>query len=242
MRQWILIALLLMAGCAAPSDDKSPEELLSLSVAGLSGIDHYLFSGATGIAIADGNMPQPLTFKGVVEDHNRIRMSAGLNGSTGEGMPFHHPLKLLEHIQAHADTITLMPSQSGNRTATLRVELDGASARRQWSERLRGEFDKVAGTGRGNAKGKTALANQVNASTDLEREWRKEVDRSRRRLDEMLRTLNVQSTYTVIVDRVKMLPLRLQEQTQLHYEAGGEPYKESRKTDIRLRTLPEGRR
>ena len=46
-------SIILTTGCASPVDHKSPQELLSLSVAGLSGIDRYRFSGQTGIAAED---------------------------------------------------------------------------------------------------------------------------------------------------------------------------------------------
>lgn len=244
MKLSLLIALLLMAGCAAPSDHKSPEELLSLSVAGLSGIDHYTFSGSTGIAMADGGMPEPMSFQGVVVDHHRIRMNAG--GGRGAGtkvsMAAQHPLKLLENIQAQAGTVALMASESGNRTAVLQVELDQAAACRHWADRLRNEFNAVVNAGNSNVRKISARSSDNNASAALEREWSKEVDRSRRKLDGMLRTLKVQSTYIVIIDRVKMLPIRLQEQTMLQYESAGEPFQESRKSDIKLRMLPEGKR
>ncbi|MBW7474203.1 hypothetical protein K0T92_05560 [Paenibacillus oenotherae] len=241
MRKWIVAVLAIIAGCGAPSDDKTAEELLSLSIAGLSGIDHYTFSGVTGIAIADGSMPKPTTFEGTVEEHHRIQMKRGREPGTA---PMGSPYELLEQIQAGASSVVVVPSKSGSRTAVLRVEMDRTAALREWRERLRSDFDKVIhGTGTGmSAEGKAARMMQANKGAVLEREWQREINRSRRKLEEMLRTLDVQTAYTLVIDRKRMVPLRLQEQTVLHYEAGGEGHQESRETDITLRMLPDGKR
>ena len=227
-------AVALLAGCSTHSENRSPKELLSLAVSGLTGVDHYRFEGSTGISVKGGG-EKPVTFQGTVKDHNDIKVQTSSNAKLpGIG----HPLELLKDIEASARSTELVTERSGNRTAVLHIDADEAKAKKQWSDRIRGEFarleQQVPAMPRSAVK--QAGAGKDPRQAAFEREWKDELARSRSKLDRMLKTLKVKSSYTLIVDRTKLLPIRLQEHTELRYTADGAEQQELRKTDMRFAT------
>ncbi|WP_274650484.1 hypothetical protein [Paenibacillus humicola] len=229
-------AVLLLTGCASGSSGKTPKELLALSISGLTGVDHYRFAGTAAVSV-DGAEEQPVAFQGTVKDHNDIEVqTSGDKPVPGIG----HPLELLKSIEASASRTELAADRSGNRTAVLHIQADEAKTGKLWADRIRGEFARLerrvpALSGLQSLSG--GKGRELQAA--YEREWKQELDRSRARLDGMLKTLRVNADYTLVVDRTKLLPMRLQEHAELRYFADGAERSEVRTTDM---TFAAGKR
>ena len=135
-------SIIFTAGCASPVDHKSPQELLSLSVAGLSGIDRYRFSGETGIETEDRVEVKPTAFQGTVENHNQVQVKSNEVGAlTGI---IRNPLELLKQVQASAKKTELLNGESGERTAVLAITSDEKSAAKMWRNNLKEQFMQIA--------------------------------------------------------------------------------------------------
>jgi hypothetical protein len=223
-----------MPGCTSPADGQTANELLSLSVSGLSGVDRYAFSGMTGIATADAGVVTPISFQGLVEDHDRVRIQTdGDRSSIG----VIEPLDLLKQVQESAKKTKIINSESGVRTAMLLIEADDTVTRKYWRENIRSEFERLQRKAPEPSSGRIKARHHGASLTAFRKEWTEELKHSGRQLDQMLSTLRVHTTYKLLIDKTRMLPLRLQEHTVLHYRVGVAQMKESRNSDISFRTL-----
>ncbi|MBP3961145.1 hypothetical protein [Paenibacillus lignilyticus] len=239
--KWMTCCLIMITviGCNSAVDNKSPGELLSLSVSGLSGVDRYAFTGDTGIGLTGLSPIKAMTFQGTVENHNNVKVKANNPDSLGGSI---HPLDYLRQVENNAQTTELVPSESGNRTAVLRITSNEAKAKATWVQTLRDEFSvlekKVPAA---SASKNTMQRKQASgAEGSLEREWNEELSRSKAQLEAMLSTLRVQSSCRMVIDRKKLLPLQLEEKTTLQYKAEGQDRKESRVTKIVFTRLGGG--
>ncbi|UVI27862.1 hypothetical protein [Paenibacillus spongiae] len=235
MRTWRKAALLIigvaaLSGCQSTVRDKSPQEMLSLTVAGLAAVDRYTFTGTTSIYGADMGAAQPITFQGSVEDHKRIQVKS--NKDNEDIQITRQPFNLLKHIEATAATTELVAANSGERTAVLRIVPDKAASRRTWIKKQNEAFERLVkddeladGAGR-------KLSLKAGNRMSYEQERADEISRSRKQLAEMLNTLNVDTTYQLIIDRKRLLPLKLHEHTVLQYKADGKNQREERKSEL----------
>lgn len=223
-------------GCASPVVHKSPQELLSLSVAGLSGIDRYRFSGETGIETEDRVEVKPTAFQGTVENHNQVQVKSNEAGAlTGI---IRNPLELLKQVQSSAKKTELLSGESGERTAVLAITSDDKSAAKMWRNNLKEQFMQIANKMPAYSKGNSINANSQFTRDTLAHEWKAELIRSGAEFNQMLSTLQVNSSYRLVVDRKRLVPLKLEENSVLHYRTSdGEHHTESRKTEMTFQML-----
>lgn len=227
------------AGCASPVDHKSPEELLSLSVAGLSGIDRYTFNGQTGIAAGESVDVKSTAFQGMVQNHNQIQVkSKETEALTGIG----NPLELLKQVQATAKQTELVSDQSGKWTSVLAITSDEKAAAKVWKKNLKDQFEQISKKmPAASAKGKAMTVKSRLIQHDLAQEWQEELKRSGAEFNHMLSTLQVKSSYTLVVDRKHLVPLKLAETSVLHYKTSdGEQHTETRKTNMAFQLIRKG--
>ncbi|SDW58818.1 hypothetical protein [Paenibacillus sp. CF384] len=233
------VIMLTVIGCNSAVDNKSPGELLSLSVSGLSGVDQYAFRGDTGIGLTGVSPIKAMSFQGTVENHNNVLVKATNPNSLGGSI---HPLEYLREVENSAQSTELVPSESGNRTAVLRITSNEAKAKATWVQTLRDEFSvlekKVPAAS--SSKNKMQSKRASGSVGSLEREWNEELSRSKAQLEAMLSTLRVQSSCRMIIDRKKLLPIQLEEKTTLQYKAEGQDRKELRVTKIVFTRLGGG--
>ncbi|MFC5652143.1 hypothetical protein ACFPYJ_24105 [Paenibacillus solisilvae] len=232
--------IIFMAGCASPVDHKSPEELLSLSVAGLSGIDRYNFHGQTGISIGDRVEVKSASFQGIVENHNQIQVKSNEAGAlNGIG----DPLKLLKQIQATARKTELVKNESGEWTAVLAVTADDKAATEAWIHNLKGQFELIEKQVPAAAKAKSIGPDPTSGTKQIKlmKAWKEELQRSKAEFEQMLSTLHAKSVYKLIVDRKHLVPLKLEENSVLHYNTSdGEQHLESRMTKMSFQVGDKG--
>ncbi len=231
----------LSASCGSASDNRSPHELLALSVSGLSSVDRYTFTGETGIGMGAGGEGIATTFQGTVENHDDVQLRASDAGVLAQGL---HPLKLLSQVESTALKTELEADKSGGRTAVLRITADPKQAANMWANKLRGEFDRLENTtpGQLNVKlqSKQAVKAETQGSSSLDKAWRQELAKSKEELNAMLSTLTVQTTYRLVIDRKKLLPLAMEEYTLLHFTSRGQRAEESHRTKLSFKRTDGG--
>jgi len=202
-----------------------------MSISGLAGIDNYSFIETSGVTSAAGIKSASVTYRGEVQEHNRILLQSEDNHHTRSVTP---PLELLTAIQASARHVELLPSKSGLRTAVLRIDLDPAAAAKQWEKQLNASIARLDNLNSplSQAGDSKALSSIGSNSSEFDREWATEIARSKSELNELLRNLHVESMYMLTIDRKRLLPLKLQEHTVLQYEAKGAKRKELRNSEL----------
>ncbi|MCM3626345.1 hypothetical protein M3194_03040 [Paenibacillus glycanilyticus] len=213
-----LIAVLLavlpltLAGCSNASHP--PEEWLNLSIAGLAGTDQYAFSGQTTIYTAEGFATAPRTFKGHIEEHTRLHAQ----GDDGEELEW-SPIELLQKVKNANKKVSFNEAASSADTVALHVVLNDKDANKLWKEQLQQEMNKLAA--------KAPLEEGAYKTA-----WMKEFNDSRKQMDNMLKSLQVQSQYDVLIDRGSLVPLKLKEHTIFHYSLSGQDKQEKRDTNV----------
>lgn len=234
MNSWKLWAVccvcLVLSGCAY-GGSRSPKELLALSVSGLSGVDRYTFSGDAGIGSGSQTVSNPVAFHGTVEDHKVVKVKgSSMNALTSTV----NPLELLNSIKAAAVKTELVPEESNDEQTVLRVTTDPKHAAAKWATQLRGEFGLLEKKVPANLTAKQQGGQMHNAAgpSALHEEWNGEIARSKRELEAMLSTMQVQSSCKLVIDRKKMLPRSLEERTIFRYQADGKPAEENRMTRL----------
>ncbi|MFD0713683.1 hypothetical protein [Paenibacillus sp. GCM10027626] len=223
-------ALLCGGGCQPYAQGRSAEELLSLSISGLAGVDQYSFTGKTVIRNAAGVQTPPVIFQGKVEDHHNIKVQS--SEKTYIDHFASQPLALLKKIQAGKAKVEVVGAKSGQSTAVLRIEMDPSKARRIWQDQLTASMNEVEKK-LDPAKAERSLQPLQQSSKEAYlKEWKAELDHSKKQLEKMLGSLQVESVYELTIDRKRLLPLKLDEQTLLHYEVDGNKLKEGRKAEM----------
>jgi len=212
-----VLAAFWLGGCGA-SDGRSPEQLLTLSYSGLAAMDQYVFTGSTSMGMEGGVTFKPRTFEGKVVNHKPLTVQAEEQSAYGWS-----PIQTLEMLSKHNRGVTAVRPERGaaTETVTLRTAADETEAKRLWEERLSQEMDAIA-------------ASLPQGSADAIDRWKSELDRSRKQLDAMLKTLKVDSQYEIVIDPDKLLPLKMDETTRFTYSRGGREVREIRQTSVRF--------
>lgn len=229
----ICCVCLLLSGCAY-GNNRSPKELLSLSVSGLSGVDRYAFSGDAGIGSGSQTVSNPVAFHGTVENHNLVKVQGSSLNALSSTV---NPLELLNSIKATAVNTELVPEESNEEQTVLHITTDPKKAAALWANRLRGEFGLLEKKVPANLTAKQQGGQMHNAAgpSALQEEWNGEIARSKRELEAMLSTMQVQSSCKLVIDRKKLLPRSLEERTIFRYQADGKPAEENRMTRLNFK-------
>ncbi|MFB9330590.1 hypothetical protein ACFFSY_31995 [Paenibacillus aurantiacus] len=215
------------AGCGGqPLMVKEPKELLRLSVSGLAGIDVYRFSGESGVKDG-GSMKEVVRFGGQVEHHDQIRLEAA-SARQIEQYAVRDPMAYLKQVQAEAQRTELEQVESNTRSTVLLIHADPELARNRWVRTLSAKWEDTGQFG-----AKKLDKNQVSHSLPGKKDV--EIRASRNLLEEMVQSLSVDTTYRLVIDRKKLLPGKLTENTVLHYKRAGRPYSESRQLTLEIK-------
>lgn len=225
----------LLAGCSQ-TDGRSPEELLSLSVSGLSGVDRYAFSGTTVIASGNAASGRSVAFQGTVTGHDQVALQGSEGKDAGSAVK---PLEYLSRIEDTAVRTELLEAESDEEKVMLRITADPDKSASVWADNLRADFAMLEKQVPGSASGATAASNGERAGDpkkqeELRREWAAELKRSKQALDAMLATAKVTSTYKLAIDRQSLLPRSLEENTLFRYTVDGQNAEEKRITKLTI--------
>ncbi|TYP72687.1 hypothetical protein [Paenibacillus methanolicus] len=221
-----LAALLLPACGERPLVEKEPKELLRLSVSGLSGIDAYRFSGQSGMKTGE-RVTDIVRFGGKVEHHDQIRLEAS-SVKQVEQYTVRDPMAYLSQVQAEARRTEVKQAESDARSTMLVMYADSELARKRWVRTLKAAFDDAIRSGVRRLDG-------PRGGSTLPPKTEEEIRVLRRQMNEMLQSLSVETTYRLVIDRKKLLPGKLTEDTVLHYKREGRTYSESRQLTMEIK-------
>ncbi|SFE13764.1 hypothetical protein SAMN04487969_101255 [Paenibacillus algorifonticola] len=207
-----------LSGCMDVADKRTPEQWLSLSAAGLAATDTYSFSGSTSIIGADGWSYTPRRFSGEVVNHEQVKSYAATAADQSESRT---PAELLKELQQSTNKVSIQTAATAEGHIVLQAAVDKMAAKRRWEQRLTAEM--------------AALASQAPAAEgELRQEWLRTYETSHQELQQMLSTLEVDGQYKLTIDRSRLVPLQLEEQTIFAYQKQGKRIMEKRTTNISL--------
>lgn len=210
----VLLAALWLTSAGCSNASHPPEEWLNLSIAGLAGTDQYAFSGQTTIYTAEGFASAPRTFQGHIEEHTKLHAK----DDDGEKLEW-SPIELLEKVKNADKKVSFNEAASTADTVALHIVLNDEDANKLWKEQLQEEMNALAA--------KAPLEEGA-----YKKAWMKELAQSRKQLDRMLKSLQVQAQYDVLIDRDSLVPLKLAEHTVFHYSLSGQDKQEKRDTNV----------
>jgi len=227
MERWsvsvLLFAVALLAlpltGCSGLNKDRSPEEWLSLSYAGLTGVDQYMYTGSLRIFAENGIEFVPQTFEGKVIDHKQLNIQ-----TSSEDPLLMNPVKALERLSRANSGAKVVTKEQTRGSVTLLITESGEASHAEWSALLNQRMEQLADKGP-LEEGK------------YKEEWNKEFAASKEQLDEMLRSLTAETTYELVIDRNRLLPLKLEEHTLFNYSYKDQPRSENRHTSVRFQSF-----
>lgn len=212
-----------LLGCAGITPNRTPEKWLSLSYSGLAAMDQYTFTGSMSMGMEEGVMFKPQMFEGKVVNHHQLTIQ-----SDQQDPLYWNPVEVLEALNKSHDTIEII--QDGERDASgvqsllLRVQEKPNSSKEKWVNAL--------------SKGLKQLSGETIIGSKQSEHKRKELlEDAARELEGMLDTLKVQTEYDILIDKKKMIPLKMEERTLFYYTRDRRSVKENRHTTVRLQSF-----
>lgn len=214
-----LTSMLSMSGCGNADGQRSPEEWLSLSYSGLAAMDQYAFTGSMSIKTEDGLAFKPEIFEGKVVDHQQLTLQ-----TDSEETLHWNPVQVLETLNAANEVVRLANDTYDPETVTLLITEHSGITKKRWEQRLRRQLDQLG-------------TNKPPKDSPYRQEWVDELARSRKHLDAMLASMQASTEYELVIDRDRMLPLKMEEKTSFSYTYAQKPISESRHTTVRFQSF-----
>ncbi|CAM3952654.1 hypothetical protein PAAL109150_01460 [Paenibacillus alkaliterrae] len=216
---WIAGSMMFLFGCGNTAGQRSPEELLSLSYSGLAATDQYAFTGSMSIKTADGFEFKPQIFEGKVVDHKQLTLQ-----TNSEDTLHWNPVQVLEALNESNEEVSLVNGSNDPETVTLHIAENQAASKERWEQRLRQELERLR-------------ENVSLEDRSYKDEWQKELERSEKQLNDMLKTMKAVTVYELVIDRDRLLPLKMDEKTVFSYTYNGKPLSEERHTTVRFQSF-----
>lgn len=199
----ILIGLqCLLSGCGSDGQ-RSPADLLRLTVSGLSAREQYTFNGESVGTLEAGE--EKTVFIGTVQRHDGLKLKqvGGVtllsSGSDRLGDDGYNPSALLEGLLRHKAAVKLDEARSDSGTACLIVTPRKEQSQRLWRERLDKQWKGVQTLRAAHKSGLKSLGEQ---------DW-----------SVRMNTLQARTEYVLLVDRHRLVPISLTENSTLTYNA-----------------------
>lgn len=229
-----LLLALLCGGCGDPHRARSPEETLAIAAAGLAGVDKYDFNVRTGLGYRQAKPYFIEEYEGRVIGHAKptIRRASkgGESALSADRQQLGSPAERLAAVQKLAQSVEYADSAEKGPNLSLSILLRPDAAAQAEAAFLRAAFERSAEAvspetiGSGNGKADQRLRQAV----------REEIADSRRKLEAMLRTLEVEDRVYLTVDRSRMLPVRMEETVVMRYVSEGKKRVEKRVSTVTI--------
>lgn len=217
----LLAVIATSSGCGAAAGRRTPEQWLSLSYSGLAAMDKYAFNGSMSIQVEGGSEVKPQSFEGKVVDHHQLTIQSNVKDSL-----YMNPVQVLEALnESHEQVVIVGETKklfASNPTITLRITEKSADTKKRWKQIFEQQLEEL----------NAALPAAHNAA--YRAEWNAEMTRSREELTRILSTLQAGAQYDLVIDKKRLLPLKIDGITTFNYEKNGRPVAETRHTTVRL--------
>ncbi|MWC26746.1 hypothetical protein [Paenibacillus sp. MMS18-CY102] len=127
-----------------------------------------------------------------------------------------NPVERLERIRDAAKRVSYDENNGDDRYRVVRIILDGAAAKKDWSDRIQSEWLTATGN-----QALLATSNKVKGNA-----WQTAYAEADKQLQAMLQSLEAETTITLKADRRSMLPHHITEQSKLHFVSEGQAREE----------------
>lgn len=211
----LFTTILLCTGCSW-GPNRSPEEVLALAISGLHGTDNLAFTGMSYTVQHTGIVQGKQTFQGRIEGHKLAKLESGRNTATLAALAqdqaqsaYYNPLEVMERLQQSKQAVRKSSTQAGRGATMLQIDADPAKAAALVAEQLQSELEQAA----------SQLQSDVGEQEQPA--WRSQLDQYREELSGMLSSLQVATTYDLVVDPIRSLPTQLTETRILQYNYQG---------------------
>ncbi len=239
---WLRTAALLsallpaLAACGGIESSQTAEETLAMATAGLSGIDRYGFTVRTELLLDDQHKYETEAYEGEIIGHNQLKVwpQGGvkqLDAVSGDKAKVRNPAGWLDRIEQLDKTVEYVPEGTDGKKIRLLIRLAPEAAREEVAAAMREAFEQVAAEATG-TKGGDGGEKQAANSKKLQQAIEQEVTESRAKLERLLADLEAESEMLVDVERNRLLPLRMEEHTLMHYGVGQVSRTENRATFV----------
>lgn len=214
-----VITLTILCSCGNMADRRTPEKWLSLAYSGLAAMDQYEFTGSLSVKAAGGALLKPETFEGKVIDHKQLTVQ------TASQEPLHwNPVQVLEALNRENKKVIIANETVNTETVTLLINEEESVSKRRWEKLLTQQVDQLA-------------LNRPMEVGQYKEEWERELTRSRKQLDEMLSSMQVMTNYELVIDKNRLLPLKMDEKTIFNYKHGKQMVSEERHAAVRFQSF-----
>ncbi|MGO4543742.1 hypothetical protein AB4Z29_03020 [Paenibacillus sp. 2TAB23] len=214
-----MLSVSFMTGCSSTGKQRTPEEWLSLSYSGLAATDQYAFTGSMSIKTDEGVSFKPEIFDGKVVDHQQLTLQ------TSSTDPLHwNPVQVLEALNQSNEEVRIAEDNTDPDRVKLIIKESAHLSKERWKQRLLQQVDQLG-------------ANRPAKELPYFQKWSKALSSSRDELEAMLATLEASTEYELVIDRDRLLPLKMEEETLFRYKHKGNPFSESRHTTVRFQSF-----
>lgn len=219
----LFLTVMMLSGCSAAGNGRTPQEWLSLSYSGLAALDEFSFAGSLSMGTGEGMFYKPQTFEGKVTDHHQLTLQAD-----GQHAPYWNPADVLDGLNRSNDGVkverTGQPDGEfpGEDLIWLRVKEKPEATTARWERQLREGLEEVKNNSLRIGESGTAAKESLLVNAEKE-------------LDSMLQTLEASAVYDIGIHRKKLLPLKMVENTVFTYKRGGAVKQETRTATVRFR-------
>ncbi|MCF2942194.1 hypothetical protein [Paenibacillus tarimensis] len=227
-----LFAAFALAGCTGDKPNRTAEETFELVTAGLMATDKYRFEVNIGTATGDSPIRNHAAYEGEVQGHTKLLVKqTGEGRSHPEAMTSHkpadaviyHPTERMRELERLGKSVSYGRTAEGGRTWLLDLRLSDKAAKEDTAVRLRQDFERVAKLSSQDIMGKEAKE-----AAAYKKRLDKEIAESRRELEQIIKTLEVETEIHLTVDRQTLRPMQLEEKSIMHYVINGRQQQETR--------------
>lgn len=222
-----LAAGLLMStvGCYPIESRKDPNELYQLALSGLSGTDNFTFRGQSLIYGSNRALiREPIQYHGTVKAHQLQGFQMLMaNKQVTSFADRWNPLRQLEEIKNLAKTMEIDATASNRTHIVMRMRLAPEAGKMLLTQNLYDEMRKL--------EERKIQVQNVHSLSDADRsklqsELGQIISTGYHKLQKMTNDMQVDSNYTLWINRSTLLPSKLYSKTKTNYHENGAPREE----------------
>ncbi|PZD93817.1 hypothetical protein DNH61_20125 [Paenibacillus sambharensis] len=233
-----LLAAVALTGCAGDTPNRTAEETFELATAGLMATDRYRFEVNIGTATGGSAIRDYAAYEGEVQGHTKLLVKqtgekrmhpvAAANHKAADA-GIYHPAERMRELERLEKSVSYGRTVEGERTWLLDLRLSDKAAKADTAARLQRDLDRVAKSSTQNVskqQGKEGAAYREKLD--------KEIADSYRELEQIIKTLEVETEIHMTVDRQTLRPVQLEERSVMHYVMNGRQQQETRVAAVRF--------